>query len=213
MIVHWSLYSVPFVKLHYPATLYRWYFHFLVGGGGGNSTRDIIRSLESRVIGEDARKQKLQGGDEALAPHPSIAALTAACGEKILNPEYLLQGGGEPFVGGGSIISEPTVATALTSNGVRDPGPSKQNNASLDSGDNKVQDQSEHKSRDRPRLTLRSQKMKGLKDLLLAEKLNTHAISLQLTAQSQVQVSRKGRGGLEPDIRATGIRAKRARRD
>lgn len=148
-----------------------------------------------------------------MAPHPSIAALTAACGEKILNPEYLLQGGGEPFVGGGSIISEPTVATALTSNGVRDPGPSKQNNASLGSGGNKVQDQSDLKSRGRPRLTLRSQKMKGLKDLLLAEKLNTHAISLQLTAQSQVQVSKKGRGGLEPDVTAMGMRAKRARRD
>lgn len=30
--------------------------------------------------------------------------------------------------------------------------------------------------------------MAGLKDLLLAEKLNTHAISLQLTAQSQLQL-------------------------
>jgi len=185
---------------------------FSFAGGGGNSTRDIIRSLESRVIGEDAAKQKLQGDSEALAPHPSIAALTAACGEKILNPEYLLQGGGEPFVGGGSIISEPTITTALTSNGAHDPGPSKQNE-SRGSGDNKIQDQPELKSPGMPRLTLRSQKMKGLKDLLLAEKLNTHAISLQLTAQSQVQVNKKGRGGLEPDIAAIGIRAKRARRD
>lgn len=31
--------------------------------------------------------------------HPSIEALTAGCSEKILNPEYLLQGGGSPFVG------------------------------------------------------------------------------------------------------------------
>ena len=30
--------------------------------------------------------------------------------------------------------------------------------------------------------------MAGLKELLLSEKLNTHAISLQLTAQSQVQL-------------------------
>jgi menin len=187
------------------------YHHFLIGGGG-DSTQDIIRSLESRVIGEDAGKQKLHGGGEALTPHPTIAALTAACGEKILNPEYLLQGEGEPFVGGGSIISEPTVTTAQTSNGAHDPGPSKQN-ASLGSGDSKVQYQSELKSPGRPRLTLQSQKMKGLKDLLLAEKLNTHATSLQLTAQSQVHVSKKGRGGLEPDIAAMGIRAKRARRD
>jgi len=44
----------------------------------------------------------------------------------------------------------------------------------------------------RPVITLYSQKMKGLKDLLLAEKLNTHAISLQVTAQSVA--SRKVRG-------------------
>lgn len=31
--------------------------------------------------------------------HPSLEALTAACSEKILNPEYLLQGDGSPFVG------------------------------------------------------------------------------------------------------------------
>lgn len=45
------------------------------------------------------------GGDKAGAEqstsnlHPSIEALTAGCSEKILNPEYLLQGGGNPFVG------------------------------------------------------------------------------------------------------------------
>lgn len=61
----------------------------------------------------------------------------------------------------------------------------------------------------RPTVILHSQKMKELKDLLLAEKLNTHAISLHLTAQSQVQVGKKGRG--ESD--SYGVRPKRARRD
>lgn len=38
--------------------------------------------------------------DEAKSDfHPSLEALTAACSEKILNPEYLLQGDGSPFVG------------------------------------------------------------------------------------------------------------------
>ncbi|KAJ9585308.1 hypothetical protein L9F63_002893, partial [Diploptera punctata] len=170
-------------------------------GGGGNNARDIIRSLESRVIGEDSRRHKSKTDEEALAPHPTIAALTAACGEKILNPEYLLQGGGEPFVGGGSTsISEPTSQTA---NGSHIPGPSKQE-APPKTGVKKIENEVEQKSPGRPRLILRSQKMKGLKDLLLAEKLNTHAISLQLTAQSQVQVSKKGRGGLDTDITAMG---------
>lgn len=61
----------------------------------------------------------------------------------------------------------------------------------------------------RPTVILHSQKMKELKDLLLAEKLNTHAISLHLTAQSQVQVGKKGRGESE----SYGMRPKRARRD
>lgn len=39
----------------------------------------------------------------------------------------------------------------------------------------------------RPRVTLYSQKMAALKPLLLAERLNTHALQLQLTAQSQLQ--------------------------
>jgi len=41
-------------------------------------------------------------------------------------------------------------------------------------------------------LSLRSAKMRGLKDLLCAEKLNASAIQLQLTAQSQTEVGNKG---------------------
>lgn len=61
----------------------------------------------------------------------------------------------------------------------------------------------------KPTIVLHSHKMKELKDLLLAEKLNTHAISLHLTAQSQVQVGKKGRG--ESD--SSNLRPKRARRE
>lgn len=60
-----------------------------------------------------------------------------------------------------------------------------------------------------PTIILHSQKMKELKDLLLAEKLNTHAISLHLTAQSQVQVGKRGRG----DVDGNNLRPKRARRE
>lgn len=50
----------------------------------------------------------------------------------------------------------------------------------------KHEDYEEELRKNRPTVVLHSQKMKQLKDLLLAEKLNTHAISLHLTAQSQV---------------------------
>lgn len=44
---------------------------------------------------------KLHEKDQSASSnfHPTIEALTAGCSEKILNPEYLLQGDGSPFVG------------------------------------------------------------------------------------------------------------------
>lgn len=71
----------------------------------------------------------------------------------------------------------------------------------------------EGESDEKPRIILYSHKMKGLKDLLLAEKLNTHAISLQLTAQSQVQIGKKTRGAVEEPAVGVSQRPKRTRRD
>lgn len=78
-----------------------------------------------------------------------------------------------------------------------------------------VRDQMEAVINSHPTITLYSHKMKGLKDLLLSEKLNTHAISLHLTAQSQVFINKRMRQGNE----ATDVplhcstRPKRVRRD
>ena len=60
-------------------------------------------------------------------------------------------------------------------------------------------------------MRLHSVKMRGLKGLLCAEKLNTSAIQLQLTAQSQTEV-KKGKTGGEDDC-VSGSRPKRARRE
>ena len=59
-------------------------------------------------------------------------------------------------------------------------------------------------------MRLHSVKMRGLKGLLCAEKLNTSAIQLQLTAQSQTEV-KKGKVG--EDDSGGGGRPKRARRE
>ncbi|CAB3368480.1 Hypothetical predicted protein [Cloeon dipterum] len=99
------------------------------------------------------------------ATHPSIAALTEACSETLLNPSYLLRGVGNPFVDNASPL--PTT-----------PVPDEE--------------------QQRPSLRLHSRKMAGLKDVLLAEKLNTSAISLQLTAQSQVQIGGRKTRAAEP---------------
>lgn len=127
---------------------------------------DLISTLESKV--KDSKQAAL---------HPSIEALTAACGERILNRDFLIQGGGEPFVGGTELATTSRIDLSRT-------------------------------EMTQPKLVLHSEKMRGLKDLLLAEKLNTHAISLQLTAQSQVQIGKKAR-----EDQNLGTRPKRARRE
>lgn len=148
----------------------------------GNAARDLIKSLESKVPSNPA------------PTHPSIQALTAACSEKILNRDYLLQGGREPFVAPppDDALPPPAPSTSQESH-VRDP---------------KVETEPEN---ERPRVILYSQKMKGLKDLLLAEKLNTSAVVLQLTAQSQVQIGKKSSRGSD-DV-GVSQRPKRTRRE
>ncbi|XP_022122819.1 menin [Pieris rapae] len=65
----------------------------------------------------------------------------------------------------------------------------------------------------RPRVTLYSHKMAALKPLLLAERLNTHALQLQLTAQSQLQRPQTQRRDDEEQNSGSAGRAKRARRE
>lgn len=67
----------------------------------------------------------------------------------------------------------------------------------------------------RPKVTLYSHKMAALKPLLLAERLNSNALQLQLTAQSQLQrphAPTKRREDEEQNSTQT-ARAKRARRE
>ncbi|XP_033154620.1 menin [Drosophila mauritiana] len=220
--------------------------------------RAELEAKEAKESKEAAGSEALEGNNNRLVTKEeksknselptTLADLTAACGEKILNPDFLLQGGGQPFAdqkqqpsGGESDNAEhhnnnnnsnsnnnnnnhnadkkePAATTTnptTTSNGsgtsVQLPVSSEASNAGQAQSQVQINDQlgkpqhkeakKEETSDDydpfeimlkRPVITLYSQKMKGLKDLLLAEKLNTHAISLQVTAQSVA--SRKVRG-------------------
>lgn len=135
-------------------------------------------------------------------PHPGIVALTAACGERMLNRDFLLQGGGEPFVAITLDIPPPSAVVIADT-----PFPLTDENLSHNPQSN---------GHSTPKLILHSQKMRGLKTLLLSEKLNTSAISLQLTAQSQVQVGSKKphprSNDFETPMALIGCRSKRSRR-
>ncbi|KAG7306231.1 hypothetical protein JYU34_008834 [Plutella xylostella] len=82
------------------------------------------------------------------------------------------------------------------------------NNAELS-----VRDQLTAAVNSRPKVTLFSHKMAALKPLLLAGRLNTHALQLQLTAQSQLQRPHAPAKRRDDDDAAPTARAKRARRE
>lgn len=117
---------------------------------------------------------------KALLGSTALAALTDLCGRTVLSPAFFL----------GSDVRTGTNLQAiqtLTVSGIAGTT------------------ESPTKMVVKPKLSLRSHKMAGLKDLLLSEKLNTHAISLQLTAQSQVQLGgRKLRGEETKDAKQDG---------
>lgn len=185
-----------------------------------NDDDKLIKEIESKVNGEQSTSHL----------HPSIVALTAACSEKILNPKYLLQGGGSPFVGPDLVEVKvkngngmnPGTSTTAPSTKISDIDVNTDGDTKKDAKESVAEAKDEPQTRmeaevaadaevepDKPVVILRSQKMRGLKDLLLAEKLNTQAIQLQLTAQSQVQIGgKKGRGDFDG-----GVRPKRTRRE
>lgn len=161
------------------------------------SAAESNNNEDDTVTGSDEAKPKSAAASVGEPPIiSSLEALTAACGEKILNPDFLLQGGGQPFAEQklhlspssstqtveklSAAIEPPVVAPAAP---VRAQPMVPTYSPPLDIVEPV-----------RPTITLYSRKMKGIRDLLIAEKLNTQAISLQVTAQSQVQVGgKKGR--------------------
>lgn len=152
---------------------------------------------------------ELQRDHNSIMP-TTLEALTVACGEKILNPDFLLQGGTKLFSDGNETtennndqpkidgpkandetkdVTEPLAVDVAIASPLEPPAPISTDSIQTDEvkkilDDTMEKDDGEFTPK-RPVITLYSHKMKGLKDLLLAEKLNTNAISLQITAQSQ----------------------------
>ncbi|XP_015929232.1 menin isoform X2 [Parasteatoda tepidariorum] len=123
------------------------------------------------------------------------------------------RGSGEPFSSRSSSASSTTEAIDNNkSNGTPVPDLTTVD-AGLDIDSCTAFSEVDEKINDSACVTLTSQKMKRLKDLLLAEKLNTSAIQLQLTAQSQVQVVKRGRQANEFEFGAGGRTTKRSRRE
>lgn len=68
--------------------------------GSKETNGNLLNNNNNNYEKENGTSSKKEEKDQSTSNfHPSIEALTAACSEKLLNPEYLLQGDGSPFVG------------------------------------------------------------------------------------------------------------------
>ena len=144
-----------------------------------------------------------------------IGLLSELCHSRVLNIDYLLGQSDRPFLNcqrakncrkrpnsslSSSERSTPPPSTSTSSTAVSSP---KSSTSTADSPSTTT----------RIHLKLKSAKMIGLKDLLLAEKLSTNAIQLQLTAQSQVSTANHSVNYSAFDESTSSGRPKRARRE
>lgn len=225
-----------------------------------SSTNELIVCNEPKnsdgIKPQESTKTSSNGEMKTEFPMlPSLDELTAACGEKILNPDFLLHGGGVPFSEstvddeelnkhlekkdssketannietsctlktspreGEKIISpiqkdvaSPQLPSPIVNYDLKNETLKSEEDQSNDTNNNdgKIEIFEDELTPKRPIITLKSRKMKGLKDLLLAEKLNTNAISLQITAQSHIG-NKKSRS---EESTGDGSRPKRTRRE
>eukprot|EP00106_Octopus_bimaculoides_P014094 XP_014781536.1 PREDICTED: menin-like [Octopus bimaculoides] len=182
----------------------------------GKSSEDQIKC----AIEELVSKTEEDGQDNI--PNSNITALAQACGESILNPDYLL-GSGEPFAlasaTGGATNADTKVDydefLSTKSNGTPFFGMTVD---SLLKAESPADMMMCRKSADGAAnsyalptvsLALRSKKMKGLRKILQSAKLNASAIKLQLTAQSQVEFRHNKRGLEAADQTSTRKRLRR----
>jgi menin len=161
-----------------------------------------------------------------------IQSLTEGCGENVLNLEFLLgRRDSNPFLVDDKSSNSRRVSISLLKRRRRLWKKRKRmaqlkrrilkmtktnlsESSSSSSGAKEGTSTVSKKHQKRVSLKLHSVKMRGLKELLCSEKLNTSAIQLQLTAQSQTEVKRgagKGEEGGSGDLGSG--RPKRARRE
>lgn len=193
----------------------------------------VIKKKEDSI-----HKSPLSSNGTEFSTLPSLDELTVACREKILNPDFLLHGDGVPFsepqadekesekfITKSPQTDEKVLSPASSSN-LASPSTSHEDEKINDTAKPmEVEDHDNDKNNNSgktdefdsnvpkaPVVVLKSRKMKGLKDLLLSEKLNTNAVSLQITAQSHIGY-KKSRSNLGGEDSAENSRPKRNRRE
>ncbi|XP_015792192.1 menin [Tetranychus urticae] len=162
---------------------------------------EIIKSIEEDLKEDGERiEQNLKSGTYDKSKDeldPQIVKMAAECSNPILNSETLLNISCEPNSESRN-ASQPDQSDE-SENEKKHKETSKnfntKNSTTSEDKSHPTRESNGHHENGECIVYLQSQKMIGLKDLLLAEKLNTSAIQLQLTAQSQVHISKRPRLG------------------
>ncbi len=185
--------------------------------GGGSNCDSKSRSVRA---GEQNQVQDDNGDDtnENICDKEKslvLERLSEGCGDRILNMEYLVGKSGKKgtippsFVPSNSLEeAEELLKYSKGGMGKRKRGSVKKSAKSVSVVSGAVPDAAKTTV---AVLRLHSAKMRGLKDLLRADKLNTSAIQLQLTAQSEGGLA--GDAGEAGSGSAGGGRSKRSRRE
>ena len=170
------------------------------------------------ITGEECDK-KLESSDLFVKNEKEVLmSLSEGCKENVLNVDYLLgRKNCPPFLTSDSLLAQDLLANptrALKRRKIK--RKRKQPNLNPLPGDKKEKDESKSSTSTSAEMSpvsmsLHSAKMIGLQALLCAEKLNTSAIQLQLTAQSQT--TKGSADDADTAIGGAGGRPKRARRE
>ena len=134
-----------------------------------------------------------------------IEKLSSSCANQLLNLDYLLGKANKPFLDPGRKLKQKLTDRRSAN---------KIDNLKTKSLSERPESTSEvgHKA-ERINVKFQSAKMRGLRSLICAEKLNNNAITLQLTAQSQTDVTSHNRKSSQPEDQQGSTRSKRPRRD
>jgi menin len=131
-----------------------------------------------------------------------IEKLSSSCANQLLNLDYLLGKANKPFLDASKKSKQKLIDRSANKNDNLKP-----------KSISEQPDTVEHKAAEKVAVKFQSAKMRGLRGLICAEKLNTSAITLQLTAQSQTDVTSHNRKSTQPEEQQGSTRSKRPRRD
>ena len=139
-----------------------------------------IKSSSSYNNGLDCTCQK----DIYEASEKVVNRLSDECGGKLLSVDYLLGFSDAPFVDDNPNQENFSVSELLLTRHHANPIVKPISTVLISDGDSNSRSSSDKSLK---KMELQSAKMIGLKELLCSEKINTSAIQLQLTAQSQTE--------------------------